>query len=359
MKLHLEIGAARLAAAVPVGDAASDLCCLGAVLSVKRRACLAAGALVAPALLLGPARAQGLPREKDLRIFVGFEQGGGADSVARAIAVQLQRRISRRVIVENRTGQHGAMPGEVVRKAPPDGTELALLSSTTLVSRLATKNFPFDPVHDLTPITKIGNFSIAFAVSPLVQVGSFKEYIDWVRDGDAQRHRIAVSSNTTFIEVLNVLLRRSVSEQLEPVPYRGVVAVLGDLRDGRIPATVNTLTSLLPPHRGRRCRILMITGNRRLAVAPNIPTAAELGYPSLDMEEWFGLFGPPGMPKEMVDQLNRRLRSVIDDDEVVALMRPLGLEVDTSLPQELVALIAEHRRTWQSRMAATGVQVSN
>jgi tripartite-type tricarboxylate transporter receptor subunit TctC len=180
-----------------------------------------------------------------------------------------------------------------------------------------------------------------------------------MHDGDAQRHRIAVSSNTTFIEVLNVLLRRSISEQLEAVPYRGVVAVLGDLRDGRIPATVNTLTSLLPPHRGGRCRVLMITANRRLQVAPNIPTAAELGYPTLDMEEWFGLFGPPGMPADKVEQLNRRLRSVIDDPEVVGLMRPLGLEVDTGSPQELVALIEEHRRTWQSRMAATGVQASN
>lgn len=317
------------------------------------------GTLAAPALLLGPARGQGLQREKGLRIFVGFEQGGGADSVARAIAVQLQRRTSRRVIVENRTGQSGAMPGEVVKKAPPDGTELALLSSTTLVSRLATKSFPFDPVRDLTPIAKVGNFSIAFAVSPLVQVDSFKEYIDWVHNSDAQRHRIAVSSNTTFIEVLNVLLRRSVSEQLEPVSYRGVVAILGDLRDGRIPATVDTLTSLLPAHRGRRCRILMITGDRRLTVAPNIPTATELGYPTLDMEEWFGFFGPPGMPKEMVEQLNRRLRSVINDEEVVALMRPLGLEVDTGSPQELVALVEKHRRAWQGRMAATGVQASN
>lgn len=315
--------------------------------------------MAAPALLIGPALGQGLPREKDLRIFVGFEQGGGADSVARAIAVQLQRRTSRRVMVENRTGQYGAMPGEVVKKAPPDGSELALLSSTTLVSRLTSKSFPFDPIHDLTPITKVGTYPIAFAVSPLVQVDSFKAYLDWMHDGDAQRHRIAVSSNTTFIEVLNVLLRRSISEQLEAVPYRGVVAILGDLRDGRIPATVNTLTSLLPPHRGGRCRILMITANRRLQVAPNIPTAAELGYPTLDMEEWFGLFGPPGMPADKVEQLNRRLRSVIDDPEVVGLMRPLGLEVDTGSPQELVALIEGHRRTWQSRMAATGVQASN
>jgi tripartite-type tricarboxylate transporter receptor subunit TctC len=309
--------------------------------------------------LLGSARGQGLPREKDLRIFVGFEQGGGADSVARAIAVQLQRRTSRRVLVENRTGQFGAVPGDVVRKAPPDGTELALLSSTTLVSRLASKSFPFDPLHDLTPIAKVGNFSIAFAVSPLVPVESFKEYLDWLRDGDATRHRIAVSSNTTFIEVLNVLLHRSIGEQLESVPYRGIVAILGDLRDGRIPATVNTLTSLLPAHRGRRCRILMITGSRRLIVAPAIPTAVELGYPTLDMEEWFGFFGPPGMPAEMVEQLNQQLRNVMDDPEVVELLRPLGLEVSTGTPKELVTLIEAHRRAWQGRMSATGVQAFN
>lgn len=309
--------------------------------------------------MLGSARGQGLPREKDLRIFVGFEQGGGADSVARAIAVQLQRRTSRRVLVENRTGQFGAVPGDVVKKAPPDGTEVALLSSTTLVSRLASKSFPFDPIKDLTPIAKVGNFSIAFAVSPLVPVETFKEYLDWLRDGDATRHRIAVSSNTTFIEVLNVLLHRSIGEQLESVPYRGIVAILGDLRDGRIPATVNTLTSLLPPHRGRRCRILMITGSRRLTVAPAIPTAVELGYPTLDMEEWFGFFGPPGMPAEMVEQMNGQLRNVMDDPEVAGLLRPLGLEVETGTPKELVALIEAHRRAWQGRMAATGVQAFN
>src|SRR4029450_11141470 len=162
-----------------------------------------------PALAAGAARAQTPPRdrEKDLRIFVGFEPGGGADSVARGIAPQYQARASRRVIVENRTGQFGALPGEIVKKAPPDGGDLALLSSTTLVSRLATPNFPFDPIRDLAPVTRVGNFAIAFAVAPQLGIETFKEYLDWIREGDASRRRIAVSSNTTFIEVLNVLLR--------------------------------------------------------------------------------------------------------------------------------------------------------
>jgi tripartite-type tricarboxylate transporter receptor subunit TctC len=279
--------------------------------------------------------------------------------VGRAIATQLQRRISRRVAVENRTGQFGAVPGEIIRKSAPDGTDLALLSSTTLVSRLATKNFPFDPVRDLAPITKIGTYSIAFAVAPQLGIETFKEYLDWIREGDPQRRRIAVSSNTTFIEVLNVLLRRSIGEQLEPVQFRGVTASLAELRDGRIPATVNTMTSLLPPHRGHRARILMATGTRRLSVAPGIPTGPELGYPTLDMEEWFAFFASPNTPPPLIAQLNRRLRTVIDDREVVELLKPLGLEVETSEPAELVALIEAHRRAWQGRMAATGVQAFN
>ncbi len=325
---------------------------------MKRRTCLAAGALAGPALLLGTAHGQSLQRERDLRIFVGFDAGGGADSVARTVAFQLQRRISRRVVVENRAGSFGAMPGEIVKKAGPDASELALLASTTLISRLATRSFPFDPVRDLAPITKIGNFSIAFAVSPTLGIDSFKAYLDWINQGDATRRRIAVSSNTTFVEVLNVLLHRSIGETLEPVHYRGVTPILADLRDGRIPATVNTLTSLLPPHRGHRARILMTTGSRRLSAAPGIPTALELGYPTLDMEEWFAFFASPVTPAPLVAQLNRRLRSVIDDREVVELLKPLGLEVETSSSDELTALIDSHRRAWQARMESTGIKAA-
>jgi len=322
---------------------------------VKRRTCLAAGLLAAPALLTGAALGQNLQRERDIRIFVGFEAGGGADSVARAIAVQLQRRLSRRIVVENRSGLFGAVPGELIKKAGPDGSELALLSSTTLISRLTTKGFPFDPTKDLSPITKVGNFSIAFAVSPALGIATFKDYVDWIGQGDPQRRRVAVSSNTTFVEVLNVLLRRSIGVTLEPVYYRGVVPILGDLRDGRIPATVNTLTSLLPPHRGRRARILMTTGSRRLSAARDIPTALELGYQTLDMEEWFAFFASPATPAPMVAQLNGRLRAVIEDREMVELLKPLGLEVDSSSPAELAELIDTHRRAWQARLVDTGV----
>jgi tripartite-type tricarboxylate transporter receptor subunit TctC len=324
---------------------------------MKRRFFIASGSLAAPALLSGSASAQDVSRDK--RIIVGFERGGGADAVSRAIAAQLQRRTSRRAIVDNRPGSAGAVPGEIVKKGPPDGSELALLSSTTLVSRLTSKDFPFDPTTDLTPLTKVGNFSIAFAVSPTLGINTFAEYVDWLKAGDPSRHRIAVSSNTTFVQVLNILLRRSIGQTLEPVNYRGVLPILSDMKDGRVPATVNTLTSLLPPHRGQRVKILLTTGTRRLMVAPNIPTAIELGYPTLDMEEWFAFFGSPGIPPSVSAPLIRRLRTTIDDPEMVDVLRPLGLEVETSTPEELLALIDLHKKGWLARLNNTGLTAAN
>jgi tripartite-type tricarboxylate transporter receptor subunit TctC len=155
--------------------------------------------------------------------------------------------------------------------------------------------------------------------------------------------------------VFNVLLKRATGQTLEPVQYRGVLPVLSDMHDGRIPATVNTLTSLLPPHRGRQARILMITGKDRLKVAPNIPTAVELGYPKLDMEEWFGFFVAPKTPPEVVEKLHHTLQFSMEEPETVGMLRPIGLEVHTSTPEELTALIASHRKVWEERMEDTGV----
>jgi tripartite-type tricarboxylate transporter receptor subunit TctC len=324
-----------------------------------RRTLLAFGALAAPAITPPLARAQSLLSEKSIRIMVGFEAGGGADITARSIAIQLQRRLSRRVAVENRTGAAGALAGEAIMKGPPDGSQLALLSSTTLVSRLGTKDFPFDPIKDIAPVTLVGTFPIAFAVSRSLGVETFGDYLQWLKAGDADRRRIAVSSNIAFVKVLNTLLSESTGETLEGVSYRGAVPMIADLERGRIPATVNTLTSLLPAHRGGRLRILLTTGAQRLAVAHDIPTATELGFPKLNMEEWFAFFVPPKTPAPLVAELNQRLGAVINDPGVVDEVRPIGLDVQTSTPEELTARIEAHQRAWETRMKAAGMEPVN
>jgi tripartite-type tricarboxylate transporter receptor subunit TctC len=176
-----------------------------------------------------------------------------------------------------------------------------------------------------------------------------------VKEGDASRRKIAVSSNVAFIQVLNVLLGKAIGESLEVVSYRGPIAAVSDVEQGRIPASCNTVTSLLPAHRGGRVRILMTTGAKRLQVANDIPTASELGYPKLDMREWFGFFAPPATPAPIITEWNRRLSLAIGDAAVGDVLRPLGLELETSTPAELGARLASHQMEWELRMKTAGM----
>ncbi len=322
---------------------------------MNRRSLIALGALGAPALLTGVARAQSVLPDKSIRIYVGFERDGGADITARALATQIQRRTGRHVNVENRPGFSGGVPGELMKKASGDGSQIALLSSTSLVAKLAAKDFPFDPAKDVASVSLVGNFSIAFAVSKTMGVSTFAEYLKWLKAGDAKRRRIAVSSNVTFLKVLNTVLAPTIGETLEGVNYRGPVPVIADLEQGRIPASVNTMTSLLPGHRGGRLRILMHTGAKRLAVARDIPTATELGYPKLDMQEWFAIFAPPSMSPALIAEWNRIIGLVINDGPVGDVVGPIGLELATSTPAELKTLVTSHQKDWELRMKTAGM----
>jgi tripartite-type tricarboxylate transporter receptor subunit TctC len=327
---------------------------------VLSRRLLLAGALAAPTIIPSFARGQSILPDKTIRIFVGFEAGGGADTIAHAIATQLERRLSHRVTVENRPGQAAALPGEIVKNGPADGSQLAFLSSTTLVSRLTTKDFPFDPINDLAPITLVGTFPMAFAVSPKLGVETFADYLKWLKAGDAQRRKVGNTSSDAFIQVLNILLSRSIGEALVPTNYRGAVPLIADLEEGRIPAAVTTITSFLPAHRGGRLRILMSTGAKRLGVARDIPTAAELGFSNLEMQEWFAFFASAKTPMPVVAEWNRRLGAAISDASVVDQVRPLGLELHpSSSPDSITARIDSHQIEWEARMKEAGMKPTN
>lgn len=326
---------------------------------LARRSLLAASTLAGAGIMPGGnAWTQSLQPSRTIRILIGFEAGGGADAMGHSVGARLERRLGMHIAVERRTGSFGAIPGEIVKKGPADGSQLAILSSTTLVSRLMTQDFPFDPVVDLAPTALAGTFSIALAVSPSLGIKTFDEYLQWLKAGDASRRRIAVSSNTAFVEVLNILIGRAIGQKLQTVAYRGAVPIMNDLRDGVVPATVNTITSILPGHRGGRARILMHTGSKRLAVAPDIPTAVELGYPKLDMEEWFAFFLSGRTPPAIVAAWNDKLRAAIEAPEVVAELRPLGLNIETSTPEELVERVKAHRLEWEQRLKEAGLAVN-
>ena len=326
---------------------------------VSRRESLLTLASLFAGLVPLAARGQSVLPNKTIRLLVGFMGGGGTDILARSIASQLQRRSGRNVMVENRPGENGAIPGELVKKSPPDGANLAFLASTTLVSRLATNDFPFDPLTDLSSVTLAGNFPIGLAVSRRTGVSTFPEYLEWLKSGDDTRRRLGNTASAAFIQVFSLLIGRVIGASFETVTYRGAVPMVNDLEEGRLPAAASGLPSLLAGHRGGRLKLLMVSGAKRLRVAPDIPTAAELGYPDLQMTEWFGVFAAPRTPVAIIEEWNRQFHHVLADRNVIDEFAHLGVEAESSTPQEMVARIEEHMKSWRARMEMVGLKPAN
>ncbi|UYN96634.1 MAG: tripartite tricarboxylate transporter substrate binding protein [Enhydrobacter sp.] len=321
---------------------------------IRRRTLGGLGALTA-SLLSSGGRAQTPRPEKPLRVLIGFIAGGGTDFAARAIARRLEQQLSQRITMENRSGDAGALPGLVVKNAPGDGSTLAFLASTTLVSRLSSDNFPFDPIADLAPITLAGTWPIAFAVSPKLGIRTFPEYLAWLEGGDLAKMRLGNTASDTFIQAVNLMVGRAMGVTFEPVDYRGAAPLVNDLHDVRLPAAASGLVSLLPHHRGGRVRLLFTTAPQRLAVAPDIPTARELGYPGLEMLEWFAFFASRRTPPDILAGLHKALAAALADRVLAQDLAQIGMTVESSTPEQLVALIGAHQAAWRERLRIVGM----
>jgi tripartite-type tricarboxylate transporter receptor subunit TctC len=324
--------------------------------ALQRRLLLGGAACAAPALFFPTARAQTTLPDKAVRILTGFQANGGTDIIARLIATRIQRRLSRRITVENRPGDSGSMPGELVKKGSADGSTLAFLASTTLVSRLGQADFPFDPLVDLAPISLAGTWPMGLAVSPKLGVSTFGEYLEYLKSDEPERHKLGNTASDAFIEIFNLMFSREVGVTMKAVPFRGAAALVGDLADGRVPAAVSGIVSLLQHHRGGRVKLLMTTSSNRLAVAKGIPTARELGYPGLEVVEWFAYFAKAGTAAPVIDEWNRLVRTVLDDGNLKGELEQLGLDVQSSTPQEVAARVASHQKEWKARMESVGMR---
>jgi tripartite-type tricarboxylate transporter receptor subunit TctC len=321
---------------------------------LTRRTVLA-GSLVSPALWPGVGRAQTILPDKALTILVGFAANGGTDTIARAIAAPIERRVGRHLSVLTKPGSAGAIPGEMLKKGSADGSTVGFLASTTLVSKLAAADFPFDPLTDVTAISLAGTWPMALAVSPKLGVKTFDEYLRWLRTDDPKRLKLGSTASDTFIEAFSRMVGKALAVTFQPTAYRGTVALTDDLQEGRLPAAVSGIVSLLEHHRGGRLRLLMTTSPERLPVAPDVPTARELGYPGLEDLEWFAFFASAKTPAPLIGEWNRQIRAVMADKELTAQLTEIGLTVLTSTPEEAAARVAGHLKVWKDHMQDVGM----
>ena len=317
--------------------------------------------LAAPALLGAPAvHAQGVLPERGVRIIVGYPVGGGTDEMARLIAAALRQRIARPVTIENRPSPAGASVGEVLKRAPTDGSVLGFIPTATLIGKLTTKSFPFDPQVDILPLTLAGTYSTAFAGSRKIGVSTLAEYGEWlknaVRPEDA---RFGTTSLQSLTHYFGLMVGKTLGKPLEAISYRGASPLVADLEQGRIPAGAGGLTSFLQHHRGGRLRILVTSGAKRSKTAPDIPTVAELGYPGLELQPWYGFFGPAGLPPKIAAAWERELGGALESREASEQLALLGFDVETSTGEECAKRLATDLERWQTMLDLLGLKATN
>jgi tripartite-type tricarboxylate transporter receptor subunit TctC len=315
---------------------------------------LAGTALVAPAIV----RAEtGLP-DKSLRILVGFPAGGGSDVMARFIAEALKQRTGRNVMVDNKTGASGTIAGETLKNSPPDGTTICYMPSATVVQKLTMSSIPFDPQTDLMPITLAGTVQTAFCVSPTIGVGTLKEYIEWLKKNPT-RASFGTTAMGSFTHFFGVMTGQAIGIPLEPVPYRGAAPLVADLQGGHIAAGCGGITDFLEHHRAGKVKVLFTSGAKRATPAPDIPTASELGYPSLRILGWYVFFAPPKTPPALIEAWGGELRAVLKMPEVEKKLTELGLDVETSTPAEFSQRMAADFKRWKEILDAIGYKPVN
>ena len=323
----------------------------------RRRSLPVLGALCgAPFLLLSRARAQVALPDRALRILVGFSAGGGAELMARIIAPRLELRTSHRVTIENKPNDKREPAGEFLRKGLVEGSVVAFLPTTTIATMGDREAFPFDARSDLVPLTIAGTFHVALTAAPATGLATFADYAAWLKDGPPERRRLGTSSRDDYLKLYTLMIGREIGVALEPVAYKSTAALVAALREGAIPAGISSAATLLEHNRGGGLKTLMTSGAQRLGVLRTVPTARELGYPGLELQEWYGFFASSASPPAVAAEWSRQLQSVMAEDEIKAQLAQLGLDAEPSTQTEAAERFKARLQVWQEKKDAFGLK---
>ena len=320
------------------------------------RAACACGAAALPLAFTPTARAQWQVPGGTLRLLVGYAPGGGSDVMARFIAERLRERLGANVMVENRPGASGMLAAVAMKSAPADGSVVLFApTSSTVEQRVTKKSMPFDIDRDIVPITLAGTVSTVYVVSSTLGVNTLADYVQWLKANPklASFGTAAMGSSTHFF---GVEVGQAIGIPLQPVAYKGTGPLLTDIVAGHVPAGCGGLTSFLQHQHSGKVRILAVSSAKRLAAAPEVPTIAELGYPKLVTEGFYGFYAPAKTPASVIDALNRELRAVMEAPEMRQRMLGLGLEVQTGSPAELADFQAKAVVKFTASMKSAGVE---
>jgi len=292
---------------------------------------------VAASLCAAGAQAQAYPNHA-IRLIVGIPPGGAPDIAARVVGEKLGALLGQPVVVENHAGSNGNIAGDLVAKAAPDGYVLCLCQDTIItVNPHLYKAMPFDTLKDLAPVSTIVQNQFVLSVNPSLPVRTFDEFIEFARKANPPLAYASGGNGSQHHLAMELLKRRAGIDMLH-VPFKGGAPATTATVAGETAAMFSG-TSTAPMIKAGKLRALAVTGRKRAAEFPDLPTIGEK-YPGYEATIWLGLFAPAGTPAPVLERLRAEVNRALTDPAVEARLRDAGgLEPLITTPEEFGALI--------------------
>lgn len=301
------------------------------------------------ALVLGLAaatvQAQSFPA-KPIRIVVGFPPGGPADFTARLLGEKVPGILGGNAIVENRAGANATIAAEHVARSAPDGYTLFLTTAGAVsISPHIGPKLGYDPLRDLTPIAHVVTAHSTLAVHPSMPAKNAGEYVQIAR---ARKGQVALASSGigSIPHLALELLKTAAGIDVVHVPYKGAAPAINEAMGGQVSSIIMDVTPLLPHLRAGRLRPIAIAGDKRVAVLPDVATMEEQGFKNVEAPNWYAVFAPAKLPREMVERLNDFVRKAMAMPDVRERLAVTGADPVSSTPEQLAELLRRDHAKW-------------
>jgi len=291
--------------------------------------------LVAWSFHTSVAHAQTYPT-RAISVIVPFSAGGPVDVMARLVSSKMSDNIGQPVVVVNRAGASGVIGMDAVARAAPDGYTILYAPISIAIVPALYRKLPFDPLRQLAPVTQIVSTTMVLAAHPKVQVSSVKELIALAKAKPGSLN-FGSSGIADLLQLGMELLKTSAGVEMLAIQYKGQGPMFAALLGGEVDVAIVSLQGALAPIRSGALRVLAMTGAKRSAALPDVPTVAESGFPGFDISSWHGMFAPAGTPHEVINRIQREAARAVNLPDIRDRVRATGNETVGSTPEEFNA----------------------
>jgi tripartite-type tricarboxylate transporter receptor subunit TctC len=293
---------------------------------------------------------------RPIHLIVPFPAGSSSDIVARIIGQALEHKLGQTLVVENRPGASGEIASEYVAHATANGYTLGLINTSFTLLPSLTATHSFDPIESFAPVSMLGASPFVLASYPEVPVHTVKDVIAFAKSAPG-KHTFAESGPGTLANLAGLLFNKMAGVQITPVSYHGTEQEVPDLIAGRVDMAYVTIPPTLSLIQHGKVRAIAVTGAKRSAALPNVPTIAEAGFPGYEAVLWQAINAPAGIPTPILARLNSETNAVLREPTIVEALARVGVEAQASTPKQLSDRIASDVKKWHEVIVSAGIKV--